>query len=143
MDEIKVSHMDKNVNSIIADNIEEKFEKLSRTTVKKDAFLGMDIEFIGGNKVAVSTTHHIDEALEAFVETLKVNVVNPATSQLFTVTSEAKDLDDEKKECYHLITSKILWIMKRSRPDLETAVYFLYITVQCPTEEDWGNLGDS
>ena len=57
----------------------------------------MDIEFIGGNKVAVTMPHHVDEALEYFGETPKRKVVNPATSQLFNITSEAKDIDDEKR----------------------------------------------
>ena len=56
----------------------------------------MDIKFIGGKKVAVSTPHHVDEALEDFGETLKVKMVNPTTSQLFTITIESKELDDEK-----------------------------------------------
>ena len=59
-------------------------------------FLGMDIEFIRGNKVAVSMPYHVDEALEIFGETLKGNVVNPTTSKLFTITSEAKGLDEKK-----------------------------------------------
>ena len=71
----------------------------------------MDIEFIGGNKVAVSMTHHIDEVLEDFGETLKGNMMNPKNSQLFTVISETKELDDEKKERCPLITVKILSIM--------------------------------
>ena len=66
------------------------------TTGKKQKFLGMDIKFIGGNKVSLSTPHHVYEALEDFGETLKGNVVNPATSQFFTISSEAKELDDEK-----------------------------------------------
>ena len=82
---------------MIADNIEETFGKLSHTKGKKNTSLGMDIEFIGGNKVTVSTPYHVDEALEYFGETLKGNVMNPATSQLFTITSEARDLGDEKK----------------------------------------------
>ena len=87
MDDNKVSHMDENVNSIIAANIEEKIGKLSHTTGKKHTLLGMDIEFIGGKKVTVSTPHHIDEALEDFGETLKGNVINPATLQPFTIAS--------------------------------------------------------
>ena len=75
-----------------------------------------------------------------FGETLKVNVDNPATSQLFTITSEAKDFDDEKKERYQSITAKFLWIMKLSRTDMEMAVSSLRTRVQCPTEEDWGGL---
>ena len=57
VDDNKVSHMDDNVNSMIADKIKEKFEKLSRTTGKKHSSFGMDIKFIGGKKVAVSTPY--------------------------------------------------------------------------------------
>ena len=110
--------MDESVKSMIDENIEENFWKLSLTTGKNHTFLSIYIEFIGRKKFAVFISHHVDEALEDFGETLKVNVVNPATSKIFTITSEAKDLDDEKKDCYHLITAKILWIMKHSRPDL-------------------------
>ena len=120
--------MDESVKSMIDENIEENFGKLSLTTGNNHTFVGMDIDFIGGKKVTVSTPHHVDEALEDFVETLKGNVVNPETSKLFTITSESKELDDEKKEHYHFITAKILWVMKRSRPYLETAVSFLLIT---------------
>ena len=140
MDDNKVSHMDNRVNSIVSDKIEEKCEKLSRTTGKKHRFLDVDINYIGGVKVAVSTPHHVGKALEYFGETLKGKVVNPTTSQLFTITSEGKELDDLKKYRYHSITNKILWIMKRSRPYLETAVYFICPRVPCPTEEDWGKL---
>ena len=57
----------------------------------------MDTELICGNKFIVSTPNHVHEDLEDFDETLKGNVVNPATLQLFTITSEAKDIDDEKR----------------------------------------------
>ena len=60
--------------------------------------------------------HYIGEALEDFRETLKVNVVNPETSQLFNITNKAKDLDEKKKESYHSTTANILCIMKQSRP---------------------------
>ena len=135
--------MDDSFNSMIVDRIEEKFGNLYHTTGKKHTFLGTDIEFIGGKKVAVSTPHHIGEALEDFGETLKGKVVNLATSQLFTITSEPKELDDEKNERYQSITAKILWIMKISRPDLETAVYFLCTQLQCPNKAYWGKLGES
>ena len=51
---------------MIAENDEHKFRKLSRTTGNKLALLGMDIEFIGGKKVALTTPHHADEAFEYF-----------------------------------------------------------------------------
>ena len=78
---------------MIAENDKHKFIKLSRTTGNKLALLGMDIEFIGGKKVALTTPHHADEAFEYFGKTLEVNVMNPTTSKLLTITDEAKELD--------------------------------------------------
>ena len=74
----------------------KKLGKLTCTTGKKHTFLGMDIEFIDGNRVAVSMPHHVGENIEDFVENLKGNVVNPTTSKLFNITSEAKELYDKK-----------------------------------------------
>ena len=64
----KVAHIDDSVNSMIPDNIEENFGKISRTIGNKHTFLGMDIKFIGRNKVAVSTPHNIDKDLEVLLK---------------------------------------------------------------------------
>ena len=80
---------------------------------KKHNLLGIDIEFVGGKKVVLNTPHHINEALEDFGVTLKGNVANPVTSQIFITSDESKELDDERKEHYHSATANIMWIMKR------------------------------
>ena len=54
--------MDDIFNSIMEENIEEKFGKLSNNTGKKRTLLGMDIGFIVGNKVALTKKYHIYEA---------------------------------------------------------------------------------
>ena len=90
--------------------------------------------------MAIETPQHIDEILEAFPEVLKGNVVNPANSKLFEIVEDAEELDEERKEIYHSIVAKLLWVEKRSRPDLETGVSFLTTRIQSPTEEDWGKL---
>ena len=104
--------MDDSVNSTFTYKIEEKFGKLSRTTGKKPTLLGMDIDLIGGNEVALNMPSNIAEALEDFDETQKDNVVNPATSKRFIINDEAKELDNERKLRKHLITTNIFWIMK-------------------------------
>ena len=58
-----VSHLDGNVNSIIADKIEKKIGKISVITGNKNTVLGMDIEFIGIKKVSVSSPYHFGDAL--------------------------------------------------------------------------------
>ena len=97
MEDSKVSHTDDNVNSMIADEMKVKIGKLSCTTGKKHTFIGMYIEFIVRKKVVVSTPHNVDKDLEDFGKIPKGNVVNPTTSQLFTINSEAKGLHDLKK----------------------------------------------
>ena len=78
--------------------------------------------------------------MEDIGETLNGNVVNPALSKLFTITAAPVELGEEKKDKYHSISAKLLRVMKRSRPKLETSVSFLCTRVQDPTEEDWGEL---
>ena len=63
LDNSNVSHLDDDVNSIIADKIEEKIGKISVTTGNKNTVLGMDIEFIGIKKVSVSSPYHFGDAL--------------------------------------------------------------------------------
>ena len=97
MKDNKVSHLYDSVNLTISDNIEAKSGEISHTTGKNHVLLGMDIEFIARKKVAVSTPHLFEKALEDFCESLKGNVVNTTTSLLFNITSEAKELDKEKR----------------------------------------------
>ena len=111
IDNNKISHHEDEVCTKIADEIESKFQgDLTRTTGKKHTFLGMDIELIGDRKVAITTPQHIEEVLDDFPETLKGNVVNPANSKLFEIVSEAKELDKGRKEVFHSIVQKLLWI---------------------------------
>ena len=84
--------MGDSVNSNIADNIEDTSEKIWRTTRNKHTFLGVYIEFIGRKKFELTTPHHVNKILKDFGEAIKRNVVNPATSQLFTIANEAKIL---------------------------------------------------
>ena len=58
MDNNKILHMDDKVNTMIADEIKKKFGKLARTTGRSQMFLGIDIEFIGDGKAAISTPQH-------------------------------------------------------------------------------------
>jgi hypothetical protein len=143
VDDNKVSHANDDVNTMITDEVEKKFGKLTRTTGAKHMFLGMDIEFLGDKKVAIATPQHINEAIEDFGEDLETDAVNPAKSKLFIINHESECLGDEKADIYHSITAKLLWVSQCSRPDLETAVSFLCTRVQQLTVEETGaNFGE-
>jgi hypothetical protein len=66
--------------------------------------------------------------------------VTPAAANLFAVRDDVKRLDDKCAETYHHITAKLLYLCKRARPDLQTAVSFLTMRVTQPDEDDWKEL---
>lgn len=59
---------------------------------------------------------------------------------LMSVNPDEILLDKEKKETFHSIVAKLLWIMKRTRPDLETSITFLCTRVTKSDEDDWKKL---
>jgi hypothetical protein len=64
----------------------------------------------------------------------------PAASSLFKVNKNSKPLDTQSKKQFHSMTAKLLYLSKRIRPDILTAVSFLTTRVQNPTEEDQSKL---
>ena len=107
---------------------------------KQLTFLGMDLEFNDDRSVSISTPEYIDEAIEHFEEDVSKKVSSPATKQLFEIDEKSSTLEKKKQDIFHSVVARLLWIMKRSRPDLETAVSFLCTRVSCSTEEDWNKL---
>ena len=41
---------------------------------------------------------------------------------------------------FHSTVAKMLWIMKRSQPNIEAAIYFICTQVKDPDIHDWGKL---
>jgi hypothetical protein len=60
----------------------------------------------------------------------------PATADLFTVNEEAMKLGQVDKEAFHSKTAKLLYLGKRVRPDILTAIVFLATRVQGPDTDD-------
>ena len=64
-------------------------------------------------------------------------VSSPATKKMFDISEDTKQLYAKKSELFHTIVAKSLYMSKRSRPDLDTVVAFLYTRVSKNDEEDW------
>ena len=67
-------------------------------------------------------------------------VASIATHYLYSVDENATGLDKTRTEIFHSVTAKLLYIMKRVRPDIETAVSFLMRRVSKSNIEDWKKL---
>jgi len=67
-------------------------------------------------------------------------VSTPAAYHLFEVNQNCNKLGDNKSKEFHITVAKVLFLCKRSRPDLQPTVTFLGTRVQSPDEDDWKRL---
>ena len=74
------------------------------------------------------------------LQLLSNKVSSPATKRLFEISEDATLLDEKESELFHRIVAKLIYICKRSRPDLETVVAFLCTRVSKSDQEDWKKL---
>ena len=138
VDDNKISHMDPKVVDNVIRKIESKFGKMTQTRGEKHDFLGMNVHF-KKNKIKISMKKHILKAIETFDEDITRNAATPATSYLFQVR-ESPALSEARADNFHSVTAALLFISRRCRLDIQTAVGFLTTRVSCPTEDDWAKL---
>jgi len=72
---------------------------------------------------------------------LKTRAATPAANHLFEINAKAPKLSEEKAEIFHHLVAKLLYLCKRTRPDIILPVAFLCTRVQKPDEDDFKKLG--
>jgi hypothetical protein len=125
-----------------AESIDELIEDLTKiykklTVNRGDVLehLGMTLKFNRSNKtVEFDMKKYVKELLEEYEVTGAANT--PAANHLFEVSEDAELLQKKDAELFHTIVAKLLYLCKRARPDITTAVIFLTGRVREPTIED-------
>jgi len=143
VDDCKISHVDAAVVDDIISTLEKRFGKMTVKRGTKHTFVGMDFEFTADGKVNFFMKDYINECIETFEETgdkVKGKSATPGRHDLFVVDKSSKDLDDVKLEIFHHIVSKLLYVSKRARIDIDLVISFLCARVSRNTEEDWEKL---
>jgi hypothetical protein len=76
-----------------------------------------------------------DELLKA------VTATTPAANHISNTNPNVTKLDKEKAEIFHHLVAKLLYLSKRTRPDIQFPVAFLTTRVREPDIDDWKKLG--
>jgi hypothetical protein len=123
----------------------EEFESLLRFKFKDitvheglvHSYLGMTWDFSQSSSVKVTMEGYtVDLLLQADISGI---VKTPATENLFT-TRDSPLLNPESKSRFHTLTAKLLYLAKRTRPDILLAVSFLTTRVTKPDQDDLAKL---
>jgi len=126
------SHIDPQVNTQIINDINKHFGELVVTRGKKHCFLGMNLE-IKDIKIEMDMVEQIREAIETFGEDISEKVVTPAARRLHYVDKDDEQLGENQSVTFHSVTTaKLLFIMKRAQPDIETSV-----ALSISGKQDW------
>ena len=81
-----------------------------------------------------------EDCITMFGEHFSASVSSPATKKVSDLREDSEQLFEEKRELFQLVVEKLLFIIKRSRADLETAVSFLTDIVSKSDVENWERL---
>ena len=142
VDDNKLSHEDPQVVTDVLNAVKEHFGELVISRGDEHDLLGMKIKMNRADKtVTIDMRDQLKEAFEMFGEELDETVVSPARKNLFiTHDGECEELNEARSEVFHSVTAKLLFIMKRGRPDVETTVSYLMTRVSKSNERDWTKL---
>ena len=143
VDDLKISHMDRDVVTSIIDMVGAEFGKEAPLTIsrgKVHVYLGMTIDFSNDGKVRFSMIGYLDEILNDLPPDMDGENTTPAASFLFDVDDDCEKLDADTADFFHHNTAKLLFLCKRARPDVQTAVAFLCTRVKAPDTDDYKKL---
>ena len=144
VDDVMSSHVESEVNNNFLKWANEEYGKIGKVKAsrgKKHEYLGMNFDFSEPGKVKIS----MDEYTKSMIEDLSVKLSEndtmktPGGSNLFE-KGTGKLLEKDRKEEFHTVTARGLFMTKRARPDIQQTISVLCTRVQEPIEADWKKL---
>eukprot|EP00957_Ditylum_brightwellii_P212308 15367176-Ditylum_brightwellii.AAC.4 len=140
VDDLKISHKDNKEVTRMLRWLESKYCNLCTTREKVHEYFGMTLDFSKSGKVKVIMSEYLKEIIEDFPEVIQGTVTSSASAHLFNVDEKGKLLDEILARQFHTSTAKLIFVCKRARPDIQTAVAFLTTQVKFHNKNNWKKL---
>ncbi len=143
VDDLKVSHVNARVVTKMLGLFEAAYGKEAPLTItrgKVHEYLGMTIDYSADGKVKIKMIPYITNMLDEVPNDMAGESATPASSHLFQVNEDADKLDEETAQLFHHNVAKLLFLCKRARPDIQTAIAFLCTRVKDPDTDDYKKL---
>jgi hypothetical protein len=139
VDDILISASDDSGIKIVERIMSKAFKSINLSTTSF-TYLGLKVdEHIGG--VRVSMDGYVSDCLKDMKPYLgSKNYVQPSTKDIFRTFDDDSPLNDEKAALFRSFVGKLMFLAKRVRPDILTAVSHLSSRVSCSTIHDWEEL---
>ena len=144
VDDVKISSKNKKLVDDTLQGLREVYKTLTVTEGAVHEYLGIKIDHSTPGQAVLSMVKMVKEVVNDYEFKNGEKVANsPASNDLFhSSTSEDVDqpLEDKERETFHSVVAKLLYIAKRTRPDVLTAVSYLTTRVKEPNVGDQARL---
>jgi len=137
VDDLLITCASQNVIEWVIAQVSSRFPDVKVTSGKKHSYLGVSVDLTTTGKVKLSMLGYIRDVLNLFE--VSKRALTPATENLYQVR-DSPLLSLHQREVFHSRVAKLLYLAKKVRPNILTAVSFLTTRVQGPTEDDWEKL---
>ena len=145
VDNLKISHEDPEVVTSIIKKLDERYGDIIPLSVSRGKihdYLVMLFGYTVFDEVKITIYQYIDGLLDNMPAAYLngIGMATPAPKNLYDVRDpdleECELLSDIKQEDYHSITAQCLYLSKRGRADLQTAIAFHCTRVKKPDRDD-------
>ena len=132
VDDFFIVHNSDRLFSILSATLKHAYD-ISFTSGNLHNYLGMLFEY-SNESVSITMPKYIDDILRE--NAITTHAPTPASNDLFTIDATSPPLTNKDKLAFHTTTAKLLYLSKRTRPDIQLAIAFLTTRVQHPTAQD-------
>ena len=123
----------------LASSLTDEYKELTVHRGGLHSYLGHTLDFESASgKVKLTMEGYINDILRLYE--VRGTAATPALNNLFDIIPDAVVLGVEEQEAFHSCVAKLLYLAKRVRPYILTAVSFLATRVSVATVDDQAKL---
>jgi len=93
----------------------------------------MTLDYTINNKVKISLHKYINKMLTELPTDINGRTKTPAAGHLFSINPEMKKLREATAQIFHHLLAKMLYLLRCTRQDIQTAVHFYAPEYKPPT----------
>jgi hypothetical protein len=138
VDDLMCSCVDESALDWLAEELTDEYTELNVHKGTFHSYLGQSFDFSVKGKVKITMEGYIQDLLTLYE--VEHCVSTPALSSLFTINPKSALLSKSEADEFHSRVAKLLYLAKRVRPDILTAIIFLSTRVKKATTEDAAKL---
>jgi len=116
---------------------------LTVSSGRKHNYLGMILDYTKVGEIQITLFDYIKNMLSEMPPIMDGESRAPAPLHIFEVNEEAVNLNETEAQFFNHYVSKLHFLFKRARPDIQTAVAFLSTRVQSPDVDDYKKMAHS